>query len=61
MFDFLTKTVKLAANVATLPVSVVADVATMGGAMTDRDEPYTATHAKRVLTDVEQLTERDGD
>lgn len=57
MLDFLTKTVKLAANVATLPVSVAADLVTMGGALNDRDEPYTATHAKRVLTNVEELTE----
>lgn len=60
MFDLLTKTVKLAVNVATLPVSVAADVVTMGGAMTDRDEPYTAAHAKRVMTNVEDLAEGNG-
>lgn len=60
MFDFLTKTVKLAANVATLPVSVAADLVTMGGALTDRDEPYTAEHAKRVMTNVEDLTKGSG-
>lgn len=61
MLDFLTKTVKLAANVATVPVSVAADLVTMGGALTDRDEPYTATHARRVMTNVEELTEGNGD
>lgn len=61
MLDFLTKTVKLAANVATVPVSVAADLVTMGGALTDRDEPYTATHARRVMTNVDELTEGNGD
>lgn len=42
MFDILESVTKVAVNVVTLPVSVVADVVTMGGAMTDKDKPYTA-------------------
>ena len=43
MFDSLYKAAKLATNVATLPVSVAADTLTLGGALTDRDECYTAS------------------
>ena len=34
--------VKAAAAVVTVPVAIVADVVTMGGALTDKDQPYTA-------------------
>jgi hypothetical protein len=33
--------VKTAINVATLPVAVVKDVATLGGTLTDQDKTYT--------------------
>lgn len=39
IFDSLVKAV---VNVATVPVFVVADVVTLGGALTDKDKPYTA-------------------
>ena len=42
MFDILESVTKAVVNVATLPVSVAADVVTMGGALTDKDKPYTA-------------------
>lgn len=43
MFGMLESLVKAAAAVVTVPVAVVADVVTMGGAMTDEKQPYTAT------------------
>lgn len=52
MFDFVTRSVRAAVDVATLPVSVAVDVATLGGALVDRDEPYTVTKAKRLGKDV---------
>lgn len=38
--------------VVTTPVSLVADVITMGGACVDRREPYTATALRDVLRNV---------
>ena len=46
IFESLTKAV---VGVVTLPVAVIADVATLGGALTDKDEPYTATAAGDVI------------
>lgn len=42
------KLFKVAADVVTLPVSAAVDVVTLGGALVDRDEPYTVTKAKRL-------------
>lgn len=39
LFDSLAKAV---VNVVSLPVTAVADVITMGGALTDEETPYTA-------------------
>ena len=38
------------------PIAIVADVATMGGMLTDKDEPYTATAVKRVVKNVKHAT-----
>ena len=42
MFDILTSLTKAVVSVASIPVTVIADVATLGGALTDKEEPYTA-------------------
>jgi hypothetical protein len=42
MFGMLESLAKAATAVVTVPVSVVADVVTLGGALTDKDKPYTA-------------------
>ncbi len=55
MFGFLERTVRTAANVVTLPVSVVADIATMGGELTDRRESYTESKARRISKDASRL------
>ena len=41
MFGMLESLAKAAAAVVTVPVAVVADVVTLGGALTDKDQPYT--------------------
>jgi hypothetical protein len=51
MFGELLKAVVGVAVVT--PVSLVADVFTMGGAMTDKDEPYTATALREVVKNVQ--------
>lgn len=51
MFDILSRTVRAAVDIATLPVSAAVDVVTLGGTLVDRDEPYTVTKAKRLAKD----------
>jgi hypothetical protein len=48
MFERL---IKAAIDTVTLPVSLAADVVTLGGALVDRPEPYTFTKAKRLGKD----------
>jgi hypothetical protein len=36
-------------EIVKLPVDVVADVITMGGAMTEQNEPYTSKRCKRIM------------
>jgi hypothetical protein len=57
LFKSLTKAV-VGVVVAT-PVALVADAITMGGAMNDRREPYTATALKNVVKNVEKATKSD--
>lgn len=42
------KLLQVATDVVTLPVSAAVDVVTLGGALVDRDEPYTVSKAKRL-------------
>lgn len=47
----LGKLVQVASDIVTLPVSAAVDVVTLGGALVDRDEPYTVSKAKRLGKD----------
>lgn len=38
------------------PVALIADVITMGGAMTDKDKPYTAEALEKVMKNVKDTT-----
>ena len=38
------------------PIAAVADVVTMGGVLTDKDQPYTATALEKVMENVENAT-----
>ncbi|MDX0765764.1 hypothetical protein GOD36_26605 [Sinorhizobium medicae] len=49
MLGFLGKLVETTVDVVTLPASVAADVVTMGGALNDRERPYTVDKAGRIL------------
>lgn len=55
MFDFITKAARLTANVVTLPISVAADVVTLGGELTDRRKSYTETKFKRIGKDASSV------
>lgn len=57
IFSSLTKAVVGA--VIETPVALVADVVTMGGAMNERDEPYTASAVRKIVQNIEDATEGD--
>jgi hypothetical protein len=41
------------------PIAIVADAITLGGSLSDKDEPYTATALKKVMDNVENATKGD--
>lgn len=48
MFGLLGSLTKAAVGVVIeTPIAIVADAVTLGGTLTDKDEPYTATSVKR--------------
>jgi len=53
MFGLIEGLAKAAVGVVVLPVQVVADVVTLGGTLTDKDEPYTATGVSDVLKNLQ--------
>jgi hypothetical protein len=54
MFGMLGSLAKAAVGVVVeAPVALVADALTLGGALTDKREPYTATALKQVLENVQ--------
>lgn len=60
MFGILESLGKAAIGLAIeTPIALVKDVATLGGAITDQDEPYTATSLKRVVKNVENAADPD--
>lgn len=48
MFGLLNDLAKAAVGVVTLPVAAAADIVTLGGALTDKDKPYTAEKLEQV-------------
>jgi len=57
MFKSLTKAI---VGAAALPVSVVADVITLGGAMTDKPVPYTFKACSDIVKNVADATKPKG-
>lgn len=56
-----TSLLKAAASVVTIPVAVVADAVTLGGALNERDEPYTLSEVSKLLENLQNVTDPDGD
>ena len=57
MFEALGKLTKAAVGlVVETPIAVVADVVTLGGVLTDKDQPYTATAVEKVVKNVQDAT-----
>lgn len=53
IFEDLTKAV---VGVVKLPIDVAADVVTLGGALTDKDKPYTAAEIERIVRNLNNAT-----
>lgn len=49
MFGLLEDLVKVTVGVVKLPVDIVADVATLGGTLTDKDKPYTVEGVEDIM------------
>ena len=50
---FFKKLTKAAVDTVLLPVEVVKDVTTLGGALTDEEEPYTVKRGKKIKDAIE--------
>ena len=60
MFGILESLTKAAVGVVATPVALVADVITMGGALTDKDKPYTAEALEDVYDNLKNATKPKG-
>jgi len=56
LFDALGSLTKAAVAVVVTPIDVVADVITLGGALTDQDKPYTAQRAEDIMRNLKDAT-----
>lgn len=57
MLDLLGSVTKAVVGaVVETPVAVVADVVTLGGSLTDKDEPYTAEALAKVVKNLQEAT-----
>lgn len=59
MFGMLTSALKAAAAVVDVPVSIAADVVTLGGALNDKETPYTADAVSRFVENVKDVAKPD--
>ncbi len=57
MFESLTKA---AVGIVTMPIAVVADVVTLGGALTDQKTPYSAQQAEKILDNLDDAIDPKG-
>ena len=59
MFGFFESALKAAAAVVDIPVAIIADTVTLGGALTDREETYTGKAAGRLVKNVSDMADPD--
>ena len=57
MFGMLESLAKAAVSVVTVPVAVAADVVTLGGALTDKEKPYTANAVSDLIENLQNATD----
>lgn len=55
MFGFVGKLVEVTVKTVVTPVAIVADIATLGGALTDKKEPYTISHIKDIHETMDEI------
>ena len=60
MFGMLESLAKAATAVVTVPVAVVADVVTLGGALTGKRKPYTAEAVEDFVDNLKDASKPDG-
>jgi hypothetical protein len=56
MFGILEDLTKAVVGVATLPVSIAADIVTLGGVNTDKDKPYTAETVSDIVQNLKNAS-----
>ncbi len=54
---FFSSLTKMAMDVVETPVALIKDIATLGGALTDEEEPYTAKKLKDIQQDWDSAKE----
>ena len=59
MFGMFESLAKAATAVVTVPVSVVADVVTLGGSLTDKEKPYTAEAVSDFVQNLQDASKPD--
>jgi hypothetical protein len=59
MLGLITSLAKAAVAVVEVPVAVAADVVTLGGALTEKDKPYTATAVEHLVKNVQDAANPD--
>jgi hypothetical protein len=58
MFEMFEKLAKAAIGIVVeTPVAIVADVVTLGGVLSDKDKPYTATAVEKVVKNISEASE----
>jgi hypothetical protein len=57
MFGILTSAIKVATSIIDLPVAIVADAVTLGGAVNDRENTYTGDAARRLVKNVSDMAD----
>lgn len=59
MFGVLNSLTKAVVGVVVeTPIAIVADIVTLGGSMTDKNEPYTVTALGKVVDNVSDATDQ---
>lgn len=59
MFGILNNLTKAALGVVFSPVSLAADILTLGGSLEDRDEPYTVSSVRGIMRNLELAVDPD--
>lgn len=53
--SILGKLLKTTIDIATLPIDIVADIVTLGGAINDKDSTYTSKKIDKLSDDVDEI------